>query len=182
MSPRAKTSEATPSSLGLDPRLLDVAEQLGRVVVDRADDLRGRRRAPGDVGAVEVDELRRVAELGPLDEDVAGLEVAVHDPQVVEDLEAVGHRLHQHELRAGVERGDVGGLQADGIDLLRDLVVLRSPPEEVERDDEVAAVGRQRRERSLDALVVRLEGGAPGPLPRLRLLAPRCVVVRGTSG
>ena len=79
--------------------LLDVAEQFGGVVVDRADDLLRRRRAAGDVGAVEVDQLAGVAQLGALDQDVARLQVAVHDPQVVQDLQAVRHRLHQHQLQ-----------------------------------------------------------------------------------
>ena len=64
------------------------------------------------VRAVEVDQLRGVTQVGLLDENVARLEVAVDDPQVVEDFQAVRGRLHEHELGAEVESGDVGGAEA----------------------------------------------------------------------
>ena len=93
--------------------------------------------AAGEVGVVEVDQLGGVPELGSLDEDVVGLEVAVDDAAVMQDSQAVGDCLEQDQLVLEGE-GDLGRRQAGHLDLLGDLVV-GPPAEEGQGDDQVAA-------------------------------------------
>jgi hypothetical protein len=66
------------------------------------------------------------------------------DAQIVEDLQAVRHGLHQDELHPQAERLDVRGAQTRRVDLFGDLVVLGAPAEEVQRNDQIAAVRRER--------------------------------------
>src|SRR4029450_9147691 len=71
----------------------------------------------------------------------------------------------------------VGRFQAGHLDLLGDLVVLGSPAEEVEGDDQVAAEAGDFSQGLLDAPVVAFEGGAALTFAHLGLGAARGVLV-----
>ena len=93
----------------------------------------------------------------------------MHDVQVVENLEAVRDGLEQHQLCGEAQRRYIARLQPGEVHLLGHLVVLRALAEEVQGGDQVAAVAGQRAHGCLNAAVVRLEGGAAGAFPGLRL-------------
>jgi hypothetical protein len=78
---------------------------LGRDVVDRAEEL-SRGRGSGRLGLrkAEVGDERVLVRRRPLDQDVGGLHVAVHEPSLVRSIECSRHLLEQVERAKRPER------------------------------------------------------------------------------
>ncbi len=136
---------------------LHIAPPLRRAVQGVARDVLPGRRAAGEVGVVEVDELRRV-EGGPfalLDEDVGRFQVAVHHVDVVQQPQAGRQRPEQHRP---LFRGEgVGAVQTGGVDAFGHLVVGAARVEEVGGEHQVARAARVGPQQLHDAAVPILE-------------------------